>query len=659
MNDSTSSRGRTRRQPPTSLPDHFARKGYLSVSDLVGPSWCEYNYQYGVLSLSHLPPSQRPTTITTEAGQTLAAAPQLVAKKDATLTAGKAVHTVLEREVAPAQVYVETETKEDAWALRLLNLWCDVQALLQLQPAKGKGKEKKIACVREVPVYGWIHGVLVMGVIDEIEKRSIELQPQEKQPGKTWTSQEEWKKDQLRSKASPKKPKSNDTATRTLTSFFGSQSDRTSNSKTGSEQTTQSKTGWGYFLSDTKTRISSWLPAEEDQHSARMQCMTYKRLFDGLLLGALSSPSTLPSSQPDIIPSFDPNTTGMDWTQTFSALDLDQYQPLSTAFLRDAEPLCASWGADLTLFVAHTDADVCTLHHIKLLLEQGLRDLVADAQRGGGVDGEEDGMMKVEVIQSKLALTYRRQSQHKRRKRKKAAQGLNGKNDTGNGSKQATLHDVTPVAVKQDGEEKGQNGVESDIELPTVENANEASTEAQKSIDALEGRTEASNAIKEAFSSPTPCTPRKPSQPALNPTSPTSPTTQITPSPPSPTFPKADNPTIIGIVTFTYDPLILDKYLHRMIAMWKGERALVGVSLDQTRRCWTCEWMEGCEWRSAQSDRHRGVKQRPQTRAKILIREQDNRMHEEDEEDAGEEFWSRLDLDSIEVRDAAGNLLDW
>ncbi len=157
---------RARRPPPTSLPDHFSRKGYLSVSDLVGPSWCEYAYQYNILSLSHLPPALRPETITTEAGQTLAAAADLVAAKEVTLQAGKAVHSVLEAQVAPVQVHVETHTKEDAWALRLLNLWCDIRSLVQLQPKpppKGSTKGKE-ACVREVPVYGWIHDVFVMGV---------------------------------------------------------------------------------------------------------------------------------------------------------------------------------------------------------------------------------------------------------------------------------------------------------------------------------------------------------------------------------------------------------------------------------------------------------------------------------------------------------------
>ncbi len=342
-------RSRRRRTPPSSLPDHFSRKGYLSVSDLVGPSWCEYNYQYGILSLSHLPPALRPATITTETGTTLAPSTDLIEKKDKTLTAGKAVHTVLERQVAPVQVYVETETKEDSWALRLLNLWCDVKGLLRLEAGKGKGKAREVNCVREVPVYGWIHGVLVMGVIDEIEKSSLVLNAdgngkKKDANGKTWASQEEWKKAQLRKTAtSPKKAGANGkkAPTRTLTSFFGGSSQPDSPSSQEHFEQTQPKQGSGYFLSDTKTRISSWLPAEEDQFSARMQCMTYKRLFDGLLLGALSSTPTADSFSRSI--SFDSNATPMDWDQTFSSLELDPQQPLSEAFLKDAVPLCESW----------------------------------------------------------------------------------------------------------------------------------------------------------------------------------------------------------------------------------------------------------------------------------------------------------------------------
>ena len=657
---------RRTRKPPSSLPDHFARKGYLSVSDLVGPSWCEYNYQYGVLSLSHLPPSQRPATITTESGQTLAASAQRVAQKETTLQAGKDVHTVLEREVAPVLVHVETDTKEDSWALRLLNLWCDVRALLQLEPGAGKSKrnEKSMgtehACVREVPVYGWIHGVLVMGVIDEIEKRSFDLAEAHgttEAKAKTWASQEEWKKDQRRKIAtgSPKKAKANrsEPPVRTLTSFFSTSQPETQTESVLPLEPAEPKQGWGYFLSDTKTRIAPWLPAEEDQFSARMQCMAYKRLFDGLCLGSLPSPPSSPRA-------FDPNASPMDWSHTFASLDLDPQQPLSAAFLRDAMPLCESWGTDLALFVAEHDADVCTLHHIRLLLEQAFRELVQDAQRGVGknlVEGNREEET-LGVIQTKLALTYRRQSQRTRRKRKKAPVLEEQSHVPRRDLQHTTLHDVID-SVRQKTPESNNDKPDADHVLSEVAQPEKAPLEIRKSLDALEGRDDALHAIEEAFSSPPPATPRK-----LH-ASPPSKT--ISPQSPSTPSPEADSvsSSILGVVSFEHDPSMLDTFLRKMIAMWKGDRALVGVSLDQIRRCWSCEWMEGCEWRTAQSDRHyRSRTQTPQHAAvqiEVAARTQAQALEEGERVgvEEGDEFWSTLDYDAIEVRDSQGNLLDW
>lgn len=505
---------RARRPPPTSLPDHFSRKGYLSVSDLVGPSWCEYAYQYNILSLSHLPPALRPETITTEAGQTLAAAADLVAAKEVTLQAGKAVHSVLEAQVAPVQVHVETHTKEDAWALRLLNLWCDIRSLVQLQPkppAKGSTKGKE-ACVREIPVYGWIHDVFVMGVIDELSKRPLAATADKP---KVWASQEEWKKDaQRKAKKSDAKP------ARTLTAFFstatpasqptedvGPSQDAEPTKDAGAE-------GWGYFLTDTKTRYSAWVPAEDDQHSARMQCMTYKRLLDGLCLGALPS-----ASHPEY--DLDPSATAMDWPRTFRHLGLDGDRPLSASFVRDATPVCESWGTDLALFVAQHDADMCTLHHIRLLLDSALREWVHDAQRGAS-------QPKCPSIQG-LELCYR-----SRRKRRASA-------------------------------EEHKDG-------------------------------------------------------------------------------------IIGVVKFAHDAAAVDAFLADAVSMWKGQRALVGVDVQHTRRCWSCEWQNACEWRQSKST--------PALPPHTAQHDQDNKQEEDQDIDefSEGEWWASLEGD---LRDEAGNKLDW
>uniref|UniRef100_V5EE67 Uncharacterized protein n=2 Tax=Kalmanozyma brasiliensis (strain GHG001) TaxID=1365824 RepID=V5EE67_KALBG len=183
------------------------------------------------------------------------------------------------------------------------------------------------------------------------------------------------------------------------------------------------------------------------------------------------------------------------------------------------------------------------------------------------------------------------------------------------GDEAVTLEDSVPAA---DGE-----AVTTEGAIESTLATDPPATEAKKSLDAMEGHNDALEAISTALSPP-PCTPRRRT---TSPTSPT-PTTPSSPSPPA---------SIIGIVTFAHDPPTLDAYLHRMIRMWKGERALEGVRIDQTRRCWTCEWMDGCEWRTQQSNR---------------------RVVKPDSEEEGE-FWSNLDYESIEVRDSSGNLVDW
>ncbi|PWY98139.1 hypothetical protein BCV70DRAFT_202310 [Testicularia cyperi] len=682
--EGTEHRTKKERRLPKSLPDHFRHKGYLSVSDLVGPSWCEYNYQYGILSLSHLPPSQRPQSITTEAGQVLAPASDLIQKKEKVLDGGKAIHTILEREVAPVQVAVQTETREDAWALRLLNIWCDVKALLQIDPGnKGTGKGKQKACVREVPVYGWIQGVFVMGIIDEIEKRAIKINAHPKQR-KTWSNQEEWKKEQLRkSKSSPKKAKigasTGQTNGQTLLGFFASSSQSSANGKSKREAdnqadtTKEEKEGWGYFLSDTKTRISSWLPAEGDQFGARMQCMTYRRLFDGLCLGALrserqrreagsdSSQSSSQGSPPSNV-TFDPNATPMDWTETFASQRLDPYQTLSDVFLADAIPLCESWGTDLLAFAESNANDVddwldsrCTLQHITLLLEEALRQLVQDARKG---QDQPPDAAAIGTLQAELALNYRQQRKPRKSKRKREksnpAKGVRDPEEKVSTSQQTTL-DAVIAPVQPDSESQ-----EPQMEIP-VRPEQSLDPDTKSSMEVMEGHNEVDIALSQTFSTPS-SSPKKPpsqSRADVSGSSPSSPrkaavADDIKDDGDETSFKDASS-RIIGVVKFRHSSLDLDAYLSHMLSMWKGERALKGVRVSQTRRCWNCEWRDGCEWRTLQSDSallaHEARRKKISETASAVV----TAATGSDEED----FWNDLDYSQIEVKDDAGNVLDW
>lgn len=105
---------------------------YLSVTDLSTQSWCEQQMVYG----RELPQLQAP-------------------EKVRLLNTGKSIHLARELEVHDI-VEVRTTSKEDSWALKILNL-------LSMIPVLQAG-----GCVREVPVFGVIDGIFLVGIIDEL-----------------------------------------------------------------------------------------------------------------------------------------------------------------------------------------------------------------------------------------------------------------------------------------------------------------------------------------------------------------------------------------------------------------------------------------------------------------------------------------------------------
>lgn len=73
------------------------------------------------------------------------------------------------------------------------------------------------------------------------------------------------------------------------------------------------------------------------------------------------------------------------------------------------------------------------------------------------------------------------------------------------------------------------------------------------------------------------------------------------PPPPLPPSPILESYTmnqgdLIGTEVFGFDEEELDNFLLKSTQLWRGEREPVGVGLDQTSRCRTCEFEDGCEW---------------------------------------------------------------
>jgi hypothetical protein len=60
---------------------------------------------------------------------------------------------------------------------------------------------------------------------------------------------------------------------------------------------------------------------------------------------------------------------------------------------------------------------------------------------------------------------------------------------------------------------------------------------------------------------------------------------------------------IIGVKTFRYEAAELGAHLDHVLAFWLGEREPIGVPLDETFKCNSCELRESCEWRAEEADR--------------------------------------------------------
>ncbi|KAM9245140.1 exonuclease V [Dugong dugon] len=115
---------------------------YLCVTDLSTQNWCEQQMVYG---------KEFPGFLTPE--------------KAALLDTGASIHLARELEVHDL-VTVPITTKEDAWAIKFLNI------LSMIPTLQSEGH------IREFPVFGEVEGVLLVGVIDELHytaKGKLEL----------------------------------------------------------------------------------------------------------------------------------------------------------------------------------------------------------------------------------------------------------------------------------------------------------------------------------------------------------------------------------------------------------------------------------------------------------------------------------------------------
>ncbi|SCZ98051.1 BZ3500_MvSof-1268-A1-R1_Chr3-3g06543 [Microbotryum saponariae] len=611
--------------------------GALSVTDLVAPSWCEYQHTYRLASKSYLPPLERPAEILSKSGATITIDRTRTVAREKILDGGKAVHLKIEKQVMGdvEPVKVDVAGKEEWWALRFLNTIVCFETLV------------RTGRTREIPVTGFVGEFLVSGVIDEVERREIESKPamsEPKTPSKPQTPSS------IRTKNAGAKPEV-DTSQRKLVSFFKSPS---SSSKTSpappvadpampsTPPAENPSSRWGYIMSDTKTRKTPTLPYESESKASRLQLMLYHRLLTSLLL----KPTPRSENTP-LDPS--PSTRGdqaFDWTRLYAHLSLDPNVEFAQAFVRSIEPILE--GLSIPEFRPRTLGEV-----VKGLQYFGKMMSPSNAGRGFLEDCLEINYVMREKRRrwgwKKRARVERRTRDMKEeedRVGRAMRESLDGVTDTDRREALELERALEMSLEDREGPEDSEAVEESQVDtkhevpiapdvgmsddtlaLPMLEEASKSEDATVMEVDQVTSMDSGTSGVTTVPLVEMEVGPRYNLRRRRNPSGTIvsevveKEKEMATSSLPSSSVPKLssltcsnpiededepdehlDEGTTIGTHHFKNDPLELDTWLEHVKGYWNGTREAEGVDVGQTIRCRNCEFEDDCEWLKIKSE---------------------------------------------------------
>ncbi|KAI0826879.1 exonuclease V [Trametes gibbosa] len=632
-------KGSSRRTP---FQQFRSWKGMLSVTDLVGPSWCEVQFDYGLRQKRYKKLEDRPTSFVTAEGKTIEVVQNVAAQNDRTVTRGKSVHKVLEREVQPETVAVDITTQEERWGLRLINMLASLETLTE------------VGYCREMPVFGVVHGQVVTGIIDEIARRPLEPTQPKHEPetggsGKGGASSPNKRvAPSTPSKSPSKKPKHDSPNGQPQITAFFTPGKRAS---TSDEPTPTKEEGpkFSLHLSDTKTRMRPSLPTDEDAFASRLQLMLYHRLLSNLVAPAAPS---IRAPAP------------LDFAALWRRVRVDPTRRFSEGFLAQAglAPPLSSAKPDSSAALTPTASSAPPVSASLSSLD----DLTAAWTHAVQA-------LRVSAVDTTLSLVYRLQPKRRRsgKRRKGPSDNLSAQEVQDLAAAvQASVRDVQGVvgdAVDPDldltraifeslkeslASERpagGDLGVVADpFGVPISEAEGSTTLEGEACLyddsadtlgvrdalgrdpqlawalqDSLLSHSKASPAVKDAAADAEPSVVGDLSIAAADTDGLTSDAPailseegaleeDIKTAPGTPTRSDSDlveadetmtvaeldiEARILGTKEFSLDSAALDDYLTRVLSWWHGQREPEGVSVGLTRRCMTCEYREGCEWR--------------------------------------------------------------
>ncbi|CCL98155.1 uncharacterized protein FIBRA_00149 [Fibroporia radiculosa] len=573
----------------------------LSVTDLVGPAWCEVQFDYGLRQKRHQEPDQRPQSFVTAEGKTITVDKRVMANNHRFVTRGRSVHKALEREVKPEEVQVEIITQEERWALRLVNMLASLDALIAL------------GYCREIPVFGLVHGQIVVGIIDELQRKPYLSSL--RQPLKT-DSNADVRRYSPQKRASPGTPSMRKSkrgrrrpspSQSKLSAYFDTSSQTSESCASDSCPDSESRielstpkpitptqhpcgisdkadaiqhaaAAYTLHLFDTKTRNSPSLPPDEDTLTSRLQLMLYHRLLSNLL--ASHSPSR---SGPEVEHAMPTSPVEpLDFDALWRRMSLDPTRTFSASFMRDSGLLLGAEAFGSTL--SNTSSDFTSgegNNHGSGQFPQCLNDLVAAWRHA--VEA-----LSVNGMDPTLTLVYRtvrsRQGKPKSKDGNQSAAGHSPLDqDLANAIQESLnapphMYDGTDDAFARASLEDVHHPIDANDGDITVCNTSIAS-EHDTSSTGLEETGTPNDVAKMDLVMPAS------TSDVADDTNGEIPANEVVKT------------RILGTKKFVVDDVLLDGHLESILQWWNGRRPPRGVDIQLTRRCSSCEYEQGCEWR--------------------------------------------------------------
>ncbi|KAL4264143.1 EXO5 family protein [Pleurotus pulmonarius] len=551
----------------------YRRKGFLSVTDLVSPAWCELQFDYGLRQKRFLKPQHRPKSFVSGSGKEIVVQQAIAQENFQVQKKGHSVHKALEREVKPEAIPIRVRTEEERWALRLVNMMACFESL------------KLIGLAREIPIFGVVDGQVVVGIIDELMRVRVTEEGTSSKRGSDYG--QETPRKRHKSPSDEERTSEVSAPALSILDLLVQQSSDPPTSPKGKAKAlprTPQTSLYMLHVLDTKSRRTNSLPPHADTLSSRLQVMLYHRLLNSILSA--------------------PTGGTFDINELWNKLNLDPTKPFSDEFLVQA---------GLIPDFEDEGAPQPTPNCLEKLVHRWYHTVAS---------------LEVIGVSPMLELVYRKQPQNRKGKerwRKTSEINISvSKEDVADQEEEKSIVAAILASISESNVgEDDQLTLAIQASLESYGREQDGITGDGPSIvdESTGGRSgsvvHAAEVVPAAATGSMPSAPRVES-PSLAGASPSVAPALATPLPtaiqrentlPAITEEPSDDLTdaadskgfIIGTKKFLMDDNFLDEYLRGVLEWWRGHREARGVAESEVKRCNTCEYCNGCEWREAKA----------------------------------------------------------